>query len=434
MKPTRRSLWVLLGLTALGLVVAFLPALQIVWYAAAAAVVVVALIDAVQPDWRAPLEVERTELDALPLGAWTDIEVVIRNTHRGAASVLLFDGVPATMECQDLPRAVSLEPLCEARVVYRVRPTQRGRAVFDRAHLERRSALGLWTSVQRVGAASEVLVLPNFRPVVRYALLAVANRLEQMGIRKRPRRGMGKTFHQLREYREGDLLQQIDWKATARRHELVSREYQEERDQQVVFLIDCGQRMRSVDGDTSHFDHCLNAVLLLSYVALRQGDSVALMTFAGSERWMPPVKGAHGVQKVLDRIYDLEPTDAPSDFAEAARRVLTLQRRRSLVVWLTNLRGEDASELLPAVASLRARHVSLVASLREARIDEILAREPLDVDEARTAGAAAVYCEEREAVVRSLRSAGARALDLSAPDLPVALANEYLDVKSAGIL
>lgn len=434
MKPSRRTLRVLAVLVLAALVVAFFPAFELLWVGVAGVFVVVALADALGRGWRAPLEVERLELEALPLDAQTRITIEVRNPGRDLAEFEFFDGVPGSMETEDLPREVTLDEASRARFTYAVRPQQRGRATFEPAHLLRRSPLGLWTLVQRAGETQEVLVLPNFRPIVRYALLAVSNRLEQMGIRKKPRRGMGKSFHQLREYRDGDLLQQIDWKATARRNELISREYQEERDQQVVFLLDCGQRMRSVDGATSHFDHCLNAVLLLSYVALRQGDSVALMTFAGEERWLPPVKGAHGVERVLDTIFDLEATDAPSDYAEAARRVLTLQRKRSLVVWLTNLRGEDSAEVLPAVATLRQRHVSLVASLREARVDAFLDEEPLDFEEAVSAGAAAAYREEREAVVAALRSAGARALDLRAPDLPVALANEYLDVKSSGVL
>ncbi|QDU83486.1 hypothetical protein Pla163_05850 [Planctomycetes bacterium Pla163] len=434
MRPTSRILLVVLALALGGLVVAFFPSLEPAWFAVAGLGAVVAVLDASRRDWRTQLVVEREVADGLPLDAWSDVTLVLENPHSALATVEVFDGVPGTFDCEHLPRVVELEPQARSRVTYRVRPRRRGRVRFDRAHVLRRSPLGLWTVNQRAGATSDVLVLPNYRPIVRYALLAVANRLEQMGIRKKPRRGLGKSFHQLREYREGDLLQQIDWKATARRSELISREFQEERDQQVVFLLDCGQRMRSVDGATPHFDHCLNAMLLLSYVALRQGDSVSVLTFAGEERWLPPVKGANGVRAVLDRIFDLEPTDAPSDYAEAARRVLALQRKRSLVVWLTNLRGEDASEVLPAVATLRARHVSLVASLREARVDELLEAERDDVDAATTAGAAAAYAEERQAVVAALRSAGARALDLRAPDLPVALANEYLDIKSGGVL
>ena len=93
---------------------------------------------------------------------------------------------------------------------------------------------------------------------------------------QRRRRGEGLEFHQLREYREGDSQRQIDWKATSRSGQLISREYQDERDQQIMLLIDCGRRMRAQDDELSHFDHVLNAALLLAYVGLRQGDAVGL--------------------------------------------------------------------------------------------------------------------------------------------------------------
>ncbi|MEZ5979084.1 MAG: DUF58 domain-containing protein [Planctomycetota bacterium] len=415
MRPTNRTLLAVAAFAALGVVAAFFPALRVAWWALAAAFAAIALVDAARTGWRSPLDVVRRSPEGLPVGVWTEIELEFENLDDAPRALEVFDGVPPDFESEHLPRRITVEGSARTTVVYSVRPSRRGRSRFTRTELLRVSDAGLWSLRQRVGEEQEVLVLPNYRPVVRYALLAVANRLEQMGIRKKPRRGLGKTFHQLREYREGDLLQQIDWKATARRRELISREYQEERDQQVVFVLDCGQRMRSIDGGVSHFDHCLNAMLLLSYVALRQGDSVAVMTFAGADRWLPAVKGQHGVQAVLHHVYDLAPTDAPSDFAEAAKRVLALQRKRSLVVWLTNLRGEDAAELLPAVRSLRGRHMSLVASLREAQIDEVLEEAVYTSDAAVTAGAAAAYAEERGAVVGALRSSGVRALDLRAP-------------------
>ena len=136
------------------------------------------------------------------------------------------------------------------------------------------SVLGLWKKNIIQPLKSEVRNYPNFSSVMKYSLLATDQRLNQMGILKKRRRGEGLNFHQLREYRDGDSLRQIDWNATARTHKLISRDYQEERDQQIIFLVDCGRRMLAHDDQLSHFDHTLNAILLLSHVALRQGDAV----------------------------------------------------------------------------------------------------------------------------------------------------------------
>lgn len=130
----------------------------------------------------------------------------------------------------------------------------------------------LWVKRQLARVPGSVRIYPNFASIAGFTLHALENRIQLMGIRRRQRRGEGLEFRQLRDYQQGDMLRQIDWKATSRRGKPISREYQEERDQQVLFLLDCGRRMRALDGETAHFDHCLNALLLVAYVALRQGD------------------------------------------------------------------------------------------------------------------------------------------------------------------
>ncbi|MGQ0658030.1 MAG: DUF58 domain-containing protein [Chromatiales bacterium] len=137
--------------------------------------------------------------------------------------------------------------------------------------------------------------------------------------RHKRRRGEGLEFHQLREYRGGDSLRQIDWKATSRQRKLVSREYQDERDQHVFFLVDCGRRMATKDGELSHFDMSLNAVLLLAYVALRQGDAVGVMTFSGKPRYLPAQKGMPTLTRLLEFLFDLSAITA--DLGLCARRL-----------------------------------------------------------------------------------------------------------------
>src|SRR5690606_30834185 len=159
-------------------------------------------------------------------------------------------------------------------ITYRLRPTQRGHYAFSHCEALLLSPLGLWRSRRVIPLADETRVYPDFTRLHGAPLMAVDNWLSRLGIRQQPRRGLGLEFHQLREYRDGDVLRQIDWKATARKRVPIAREYQDERDQQILLMLDCGRRMRSQDGELTHFDHALNASLLLAYVALRQGDAL----------------------------------------------------------------------------------------------------------------------------------------------------------------
>src|SRR5690606_36019577 len=179
---------------------------------------------------------------------------------------------------------------------------------------------------------------------------------------------------------DGDVSRQIDWKASARRQKLISRDYQDERDQQIIFLLDCGRRMRAKDEGLSHFDHCLNSLLLLSYVALRQGDAVGLLSFAGTQRWLPPIKGKNNINSILNSVYDLHSSTVTIDLLEAATELMARHRKRSLVILLSNLREEDQDDVIAASRLLSNKHLVLVASLREEFFDEIMERPVTDLE------------------------------------------------------
>ncbi|MCA8957419.1 MAG: DUF58 domain-containing protein, partial [Planctomycetes bacterium] len=321
-----------------------------------------------------------------------------------------------------------------AELAYRLRPTARGEWTFQTTQVVVSWRGCLWARSLRCGAPASVKVYPNFKAVARHALHATEDQVRQMGIRRRRQRGTGLDFHQMREYREGDSLRQIDWKATSRHRKLVSREYQEERDQRVVFVLDCGRRMHARDGDLSHFDHALNAVLLLAYVALRQGDSVGFLTFSGMERWLAPVKGAGAMTTVLNQVYDLHTTMQPSDYVEAAQRVMRNQPRRALVILVTNLREEDAAEVQPALRMLRERHLVLLASLRETVVQGVLEAGVNDLDDALRLVMARQYLADRRVTHERVGGFGIQVLDVEPAELPPALVDRYLDIKRVGSL
>ena len=277
-------------------------------------------------------------------------------------------------------------------------------------------------------------VFPNFAAVRKYAQLATSHHLSQLGIHKKRRRGEGMEFHQLREYREGDSLRQIDWKATARMRRLISRDYQDERDQQVVFLLDCGRRMRTRDGELSHFDHTLTAVLLTAYVALREGDATGLLTFAGEERWLPPRKSGAALDELLKTLYDLQPTPVATDYLAAARVFMTRVRKRSLVILVTNLRDEEDDTLLPALRLLRARHLVLLANLREQSLERALEDPVTDFDSALLHGAVHDYLDQRRKSFERIHAQGVLSLDVLPEQLSVTLVNRYLALKRGGAL
>ncbi|MET1077891.1 MAG: DUF58 domain-containing protein [Pseudomonas sp.] len=443
MKPSRTLLGLLGTLLGLALLLGSLKALQIeppttlhaLWWGLLLSLTLVAGVDAVWLRGLPSPRLERSLPGNLALGRWGEIRMIAHHPYARRIRIEVFDHVPSGMQWEHLPQRVELRPGEQTQFGYRLQPLQRGHFRFERCEIGVPSPLGLWRARRYLELIGETRVYPDFARLYGAQLMAVDDWLSQLGVRQRPRRGLGLEFHQLREFRDGDTLRQVDWKATARKRTPIAREYQDERDQQIVFLLDCGRRMRSQDGDLAHFDHALNACLLLSYVALRQGDAVGLSTFAGEhKRFLPPVKGPAQLSVLLNSVYDLSSSTRPADFAAAADELLSRQRRRALVVLVTNLRDEDDESLLSAVKRLGRQHRVLVASLREEVLDNLRQTQVQGYEQALAYCATVDYLNARGALHERLAAHGVPVLDARPSQLGPELVGRYLAWKKAGVL
>ena len=443
MRPTRLLLaWlaVLLGLNiALGTAVALqlnVPAaLHSIAWGLLLALLLLALLDAGRLKRRPSPRLRRQMPGSLAVGRWSEVRITLEHDYPQPLVLEVFDHVPDGLSVQNLPQSITLRPGEQSELGYRLRPLSRGHFSFERCEVHLPSLLGLWTAKRQVPVKDATRVYPDFARLYGAQLLAVDNWLSQLGVRQRQRRGLGLEFHQLREFREGDSLRQIDWKATARQRTPIAREYQDERDQQIVFMLDCGRRMRSQDNELAHFDHALNACLLLSYVALRQGDAVGLCTFACDQpRYLAPVKGSGQLNQLLNAVYDLDTTRRAADYQAAANQLLARQKRRALVIVVTNLRDEDDEDLLTAVKRISRQHRVLVASLREEVLDQVRQAPVQTLPEALAYCGSVDYLNAREELHDRMKAQGLAVLDARPSDLGADLVTRYLGWKKAGVL
>lgn len=435
MQPSRSAILLASLWTGLGIAASLVPMLVPFWQGSAIVACVLLILDFTLTVFLKAPAVERALPGRFALNVEQQVVLTIRNRAWMSLSLVCFDGIPQEAESAGLPWKGRLPKGGYKEVSYPVSLSERGRVYFSPAHLRILSPLTLWTRKLRSGPQGATRVYPNYEPVLRYALLAMANRADQMGIIKKNRMGMSREFHQLRDYHLGDMLSGIDWKATSKRLSLISRDYQEQRDQTVILAIDCGRRMRALDGGVPQFDHCLNAMLLLAYTALRQGDQVGVIglgsgVVGGSDtRWLPPVKGIQAMPTILNHLYDYQTTSSPSDFTEAAQILMTMQQRRALVVMLSNVRGEDGHQLIEPLRLIRRRHVTILANLHEESVEKRMDEPSVTLDDALEVGATAMYLEEREKVFKELNSHGVFTVDTFAKDLPISLANAYLSAR-----
>lgn len=428
--PLLIALLALWGLSGLPVLFFGVPAWA--WWAVGGALALIVSFDAWRLRMRATPEVAREIPEALPLGVGRDVHLCVESLARQRVDV--FDLHPGDWPSQGLPRRLTLAPATVSRFGYRLQSGARGDAVFAGVQLRLHSPLRLWRQSRVGGTPQTVRVYPDFAPLARYALFSAEQASRLLGAHLKRRRGEGTDFHQMREYRVGDSLRQIDWKATARSRKLISREYQDEKNQQLVMLIDTGRRMMAREGELAHFDHVLNASLVVSYLALRQGDAAGLMASGGQSRWVAPLRSLGAIDNLLRASYDLQPQPVATDYLAAATELSLRQRRRALVMLVTNVRDEDIEDLLAAVRLLQRRHLVCVASLRERALDEALREEVHDVPGAIRAGALARYLEQRSVAHDLLRSHRVMVLDVTAEQLPTALVERYLAVKRDGLL
>ncbi len=419
--------------------------LAVFWWLAGGFTGLYALIDLLRSRVLQQVSVQRTLPSTLAVGVPQTITLKIKNPLPQALSADITDHWPAEIQLVGMPVTTELPANNITEIHYQIIASQRGSIQAGQVDMRLRSQARLWDLRFLKGEPGDVRIYPNFAPVFNSQALSVDQQINRLGAHAQPTRGAGMDFHQLREFREGDSLRQVDWKASSRLHKLISREYQFEKDQDIIFLMDCGRRMRAQDASgqseqtqLSHFDHALNAMLLTAWIALRQGDAVGLQSFAvGSgqqERWLTPGKGQTVVNQILQLTYDLHSSTNTSDFLEAAEQLLSRHRKRALVVLVSNIREEDRDDLHAATSLLKSKHKVMVASLREQVLDTII-QEPVDsFDRALDYAGTRQYLDQRQKLFKELRSSGVLVVDARPDTMHVDMVNQYLQLKSSGLI
>jgi uncharacterized protein (DUF58 family) len=381
---------------------------------------------------RSPLTMQRHLPHAFAIGVPVTVQVALDNTSDRRLVGVYQEYADANLTMPGLPLAFALGARQREILEVEITPTARGTRRFEAAGIRLRSRLGLLDLDLRIGAAESRRVFPSFEAQARFAWLAGDLRVPSTGLKAARRRGSGTDFDQLVDYQAGDPIRNIDWKATDKHHRPIVRKFREERDQDVMFLLDCGRRMRADDTQlgigATHFDQCLNALMLVAFVALSHGDAVGAMTFGTApelRKRFAPRKGRQTLNALMAELGDVEPTPTYSDYERAASDCLIAQRKHGLIVMLTNSRNEDAPSLSAALALLRNRHVVMVANLRETVVDLVARQELIEPLSALECAAAQDYMQSRDRLTRRIAATGVLTVDCTPERLGVELVNRY---------
>jgi uncharacterized protein (DUF58 family) len=432
MLPTRRLLLVLLVpavLLALGSVDPLFLAL--------APLALLGGLAAVGVDWsllprRGAITVQRRHEPRLSLGADNLVQIEVANAAPRPLRFVLRDGTPPECRASTLFLDGIAPPGGTTTVRYTLRPLRRGDHAFGGAVLRWEGALGLLRRQATFPISEPVKVYPNLLEIWKYDLLARRGRLQEAGLRPARRFGTGTEFESLREYQPDDDYRRINWKATARRGRPMTAEFETERSQNVLVVLDAGRLMATEVGGLTKLDHALNTSLLLAYVAGLRGDRVGLLAFSDRVMaYLPPRRGRRAFLSMLATLYNLAAEPVEPDFDRTFQFLATRQMRRSLLVLFTDLTDRDVSSaLVQHLTRLARQHLAVCVTLGDPAVLTAASATPDTTAAVYERVVAARLLEERAEVLSALRQRGAVTLDVPADRLTVAVVNKYLELKA----
>jgi uncharacterized protein (DUF58 family) len=435
MIPSRRFVILMLLPVGLALLTVFDDDVWMSMLAADAVLVLLAGVDAFAGRHRL-VDVQRSVHRVFSVGRFNPVTLRLRSRATKTLTVEVTDDVFDEADVEGLPARLTLRAGAGAALTYRVRPLRRGAHMLGAHTIRYPTPFGLWSRQIRIDARDGVQVYPDVQAVRAYELLARQDRTHAL-VRATRRVGGDSEFERLREYTRDDEYRAIDWKATARRQKLISRQYQLERNQNLMLMLGAGRSMSTESAGLPLFDHALNASLLLAHVATRGGDRVGLMAFSDRvEAFIAPMGGRRAVQRIVQATYDVHPSLVESDHETAFTRLAGRLRQRTLLVVFTQVVDDVSADALHRfLRGLLPRHLPVVVLLRDPDLESMaLVRERDADDMLYVRAAAAELLGWRDRLVRRLRHLGAHVLDVEPHELTVSLLNRYLEIKVRHLL
>jgi len=377
------------------------------------------------------ISVKRTWKSPVALSVESEVGLTVDNLSGTSIHASLIDTVPLELRTEPPSLTVYVKAKSENSTEYRIRPVERGDAKLGDCYVRYQSLLRIAERWVSAPLEQTVRIYPNLDEAKRHSIYLLRSRQMAMERRRTRVRGIGREFESLREYQDGDEYRDICWTASARRAKLVTRQYQIERSQTVWIVIDAGRLMRARVGGFSKLDQAVNAALSLAQVALYSGDQVGLIAYGrGIRQQLPAAKGSAHLRQIIERLAMVHEETSEADHLQMAGRLLADQKRRSLIVWMTDL-AETAMtpEVIEAASMMMPRHLVLFVVIGQPDLGVLAAKTPQSEAEMYRVAAAQEMVHRRELLLARLRERGALAIEVSSGIVSPVLVNAYLQIK-----
>ncbi len=377
-------------------------------------------------------QISRIVESLLSLGADHSVTLEVVNRTKSSSILTLHEEPPPALEADWSDTILEVPAMSKSDVVYKIKPTSRGDFAFQSLWIRAQGKLGLIQKQLTIELPTAVKVFPNLKEASRFELMARKGLLQQSGIRSRRIMGAGREFESLRDYQPDDEFRRIDWKASAKTGKLIARQYEVERSQNVILLIDTGRTMLAEIDGISKLDYAMNAALLLTYVANLSEDRVGLLLFSDKvQQWVAPAKGASQVYKIMNALYNVNASRVETNYRSAIGYLGTHWRRRSLVIDFTDLwDAQSSKQHIIELANLQSRHLVACVTLMDTNVLRAAEESIENIDNLFERSVASQVIQSRNVASAELKKRGVLVVDAPADKLSVELVNQYLEVKN----
>jgi len=375
---------------------------------------------------------ERQLPERFSIGDENKVVLRITNTYSFTARLGIIDELPDQFQERNWSRRMKLNSEEEQELDYLLKPASRGEYVFHDINIFVTGPLQLVKRRYIFPAGKVVKVYPSYIQMRKYQLLAVANRLQDLGVRRMRQLGHSMEFEQIKEYVRGDDYRTINWKATARRENLMVNNYTDERSQQVYCIINKGRVMKMPFGGMTLLDYAINSALVLANVALIRQDKAGLITFAENlDAFVPADKKPTQMNLILETLYKQQTQYLEPDFERLFSVVRTSITNRSLLVLYTNFESMESLEReMPALKKIARYHLLLVVFFENTELRAITGQTAAKLEDIYIKTIAEKFAHEKRLMVKELQKNGILSVLTSPENLTVNAINKYLELKT----
>lgn len=382
------------------------------------------------------IQAERVLPEKLSNGDDNDIEIRLVNRFQYRVSLKIIDELPVQWQRRDFKIETGLKPSEEKLYTYKVRPTERGEYHFGNLNIFVSTVLRLAMRRQNFSAEAMVPNYPSFLQLKKYDFIAFSNRLKFFGLKKIRRIGHTMEFEQIKEYVAGDDVRNINWKATAKKSELMVNQFQDEKSQPVYSVVDKGRVMMMPFHELSLLDYAINATLVISNIVLKKQDKAGMFTFSRKveDRVVAQRKSAQ-MSLILETLYNVETDFSESDFSRLYVDVKRHIKQRSLLLLYTNFETLDAlHRQLTYLQAINKTHLLVVIFFENTELIEFSHQKAGSTQEIFEKTIAEKFVYEKKLIVNELHKYGIQSILTAPENLTVNTINKYLEIKARGLL